>query len=382
MNDHRIQPFADALNHSPDYFARLRRSGKKMIGYFCTYTPVEIIHAAGFVPVRLRGGPGTVEKAYTHVPDFICPYLKRCLENAMEGRYDFLSGLVQGYTCDAACGVVNIFEDAMDLELVHTIPLPYGTSETARQYFQSVLDTFGNKLNEIGGAYDAYDDETLHHSISLYANIYRIIDDLYQNRMIGNLSLGALDLQTIVDAGDVLAPEDYLRMLENFPQAPTEPKRSAFKGCPIIISGSLIESPDIFDLIASSGGRIAADDLCTGSRRVYPDYGDSNLPMDRLFFRHCTRRPCPSRSLAVDRSRVLIDLAARSGAKGVIFMVQKFCTPHLSDYPILSDELKKHGLPSLMLETDETWQTGEQLRNRLESFFDMIEAGKRKRRHE
>lgn len=379
MNDHRIQPFADALNHSPDYFARLRRSGKKIIGYFCTYTPVEIIHAAGFVPVRLRGGPGTVEKAYAHVPDFICPYLKRCLENALNGHYDFLSGLVQGYTCDAACGVVNIFEDAIHLELVHTIPLPYGTGETARHYFKTVLNAFGNKLNEIGGGYS---DEALRRSITLYENIFRIIDGFYQKRMTGDSSLGVLNLQTIVDAGDVLAPEEYLRMLETLSQAPSESKSQEPSGCPVIVSGSLIESPDIFDLIVSSGGKIAADDLCTGWRRVYPGYGDSNLPMDRLFFRHCNRRPCPSRSLAVDRSRVLIDLAVRSGAKGIIFMVQKFCTPHLSDYPILSDELKKHGLPSLMLETDETWQTGGQLKNRLESFFDMIEAGKRKSRRE
>jgi benzoyl-CoA reductase/2-hydroxyglutaryl-CoA dehydratase subunit BcrC/BadD/HgdB len=374
MNDYRIQPFADALNHCTDYFDRLHRSGRKMIGYFCTYTPVEVIHAAGFVPVRLRGGPGTVEKAYAHVPDFICPYLKRCLENALDGRYDFLSGLVQGYTCDAACGVVNICEDIMDLELVHTIPLPYAASPSARQYFGTVLNTLVRKLNEINGSYGGYNNETLHRSISLYAAIYRIIDELYENRMTGNSSLGALDLHTIVDAGDVLAPEDYLRMLENLRQAEVEPKQSALKGCPVIVSGSLIESVEIFNLMASSGGRVVADDLCTGWRRVYPDYGHNSDPMDRLFHRHCHRRPCPSRSLAVDRSRVLIDLAARSRAKGVIFMVQKFCTPHLADYPILSDELKAHGLPSLLIETDETWQTGEQLKNRLESFFDMITA--------
>jgi len=32
--------------------------GKKIIGYFCTYTPIEIIHAAGFLHVRILGGTG------------------------------------------------------------------------------------------------------------------------------------------------------------------------------------------------------------------------------------------------------------------------------------------------------------------------------------
>jgi benzoyl-CoA reductase/2-hydroxyglutaryl-CoA dehydratase subunit BcrC/BadD/HgdB len=373
MNDHQIRPFADALNQSADYFHRLQQNGRKMIGYFCTYTPVEIIHAAGFVPVRLRGGPGTVEKAYAHVPDFICPYLKRCMENALDGRYDFLSGLVQGYTCDAACGVVNIFGDAVDLELVHTVPLPYTDGEAARRYFHGVITTLADKLNAMGGRF-SYD--ALQRAISLYEKIYGIIDHLHQQRLDGNLPLDAGDLQTIMDAGDVLTPEDYLGLLENLKAIPAEPVLSGGNGCPVIVSGSLIESTDIFHLIASAGGRVAADDLCTGWRRSYPDYGHDSNPVDRLFYRHCTRRPCPSRSLAVDRSRVLANLAARSGAKGVVFMVQKFCTPHLADYPILSDELKAHGLPSLLLEVDETWQTGEQLKNRLESFFDMIAASR------
>jgi benzoyl-CoA reductase/2-hydroxyglutaryl-CoA dehydratase subunit BcrC/BadD/HgdB len=344
-----------------------------MIGYFCTYTPVEVIHAAGFVPVRLRGGPGTVEKAYAHVPDFICPYLKRCLENALDGRYDFLSGLVQGYTCDAACGVVNIFGDAVDLELIHTVPLPYADGEAARRYFHGVITTLADKLNAMGGRFS---NDALQRAIALYEKIYGIIDHLHQQRLDGELSIDAGDLQTIMDAGDVLTPEDYLRLLENLKAIPAESVLSGGNGCPVIVSGSLIESTDIFHLIASAGGRVVADDLCTGWRRSYPDYGHDPNPVDRLFYRHCTRRPCPSRSLAVDRSRVLADLATRSGAKGVVFMVQKFCTPHLADYPILSDELKQQGLPSLLLEVDETWQTGEQLKNRLESFFDMITASR------
>ena len=371
MDEQSIRPFTDALNQSADYFQRLRQNGRKMIGYFCTYTPVEIIHAAGFVPVRLRGGSGTVEKAYAHVPDFICPYLKRCMENATHGRYDFLSGLVQGYTCDAACGVVNIFGDVVDLELIHTVPLPYADGEAARRYFHGVITTLTDKLNAMDGRFS---NEALQRSIALYEKIYKIIDQLYQQRLDGDLSIDAGNLQTIMDAGDVLTPEDYLRMLETLKKPPSEPGPQAIDGCPVIISGSLIESSNIFNLIASAGGRVVADDLCTGWRRAYPDYGHSENPIDRLFYRHCNRRPCPSRSLAVDRSRVLTDLAARSGAKGVVFMVQKFCTPHLADYPILSDELKAHGLPCLLLEVDETWQTGEQLNNRLESFFDMIAA--------
>jgi benzoyl-CoA reductase/2-hydroxyglutaryl-CoA dehydratase subunit BcrC/BadD/HgdB len=67
-------------------------------------------------------------------------------------------------------------------------------------------------------------------------------------------------------------------------------------------------------------------------------------------------------------------LLERSGAKGVVFLIQKFCTPHLADVPTLSKELKERGYPSIMIEVDETWQIQGQLRTRLESFFEMLGA--------
>ncbi|MBP7015970.1 MAG: 2-hydroxyacyl-CoA dehydratase, partial [Smithella sp.] len=39
--------------HNP-YLEEARKQGKKIIGYFCSYMPEEIIHAAGFVPYRMR----------------------------------------------------------------------------------------------------------------------------------------------------------------------------------------------------------------------------------------------------------------------------------------------------------------------------------------
>ena len=41
-----------------DYGVRakeLKQEGKKFIGYICSFVPVEIIEAAGFIPFRIRG---------------------------------------------------------------------------------------------------------------------------------------------------------------------------------------------------------------------------------------------------------------------------------------------------------------------------------------
>ena len=374
MTDDSLIPFKQALNHSRERLTALSESGKKIIGYFCTYTPVEMIHAAGFIPVRITGGYGSTDKAYQHVPDFICPYMKRALEKALDGRYDFLSGLVQGYTCDAACGMVNVWKDAVRPGLVHSIPIPYNNTTESSAYFKAVLNELAQKLDTLGGDFSL---SALNDSLDLYSRIRTIQYSIYQQRYAGNSGFTASELMTIMDAGAVTRPEDYLIMLEILSNRVPDNRKNQNQNLPVpvLVSGSLVERPEVMDMIEASGGRIVADDLCNGLRQILPVDGKGETPMDRLIHRTLNRFPCPSRSRAVDRSRRLLDILHQARAKGVLFLVQKFCTPHLADIPMLSGLLKEKGYPAIVIEMDESWQMEGQIKTRLEGFFEIRGAG-------
>ena len=370
MSPENIKSFKEAIKSNSARLHALSESGKKIIGYFCTYTPVELIHAAGFIPVRITGGYGGIDKAYQHIPDFICPYMKRALEKALDGQYDFLSGLVQGYTCDAACGMVNVWQDTVPgLELFHSIPIPYNNTLESNNYFTSVLEELIQKLNDIGGHFSV---SALEISLSLYQQIRSIQYTLYQHRYEGKSNFSASELMTIMDAGCLMPPEDYLAMLEKLSLQMPDNNEKNRPGIPVLVSGSIVERPEVMDMIEACGGKIVADDLCNGLRQILPKDGKGETPMDRLIHRTMNRFPCPSRSRAADRILRLMDLLKQSHAKGVIFLVQKFCTPHLSDIPMLSESLKEAGFPSLVIEMDETWQMEGQVKTRLEGFFEMI----------
>lgn len=120
-----VLPFYEIVRNRDNELAALAFAGNRLIGYFCTYTPVELIHASGFVPVRIMGDVDTIDKAYALTPDFICPYLRKAVEKGLNGDYKCLSGVVQGYTCDAACGVANIWEENIGADVFHILPLPY-----------------------------------------------------------------------------------------------------------------------------------------------------------------------------------------------------------------------------------------------------------------
>ncbi len=366
-----LSRFSQAVRDKPNNLRKASECGERIIGYFCTYTPVEIIHACGFLPIRIWGGQVEVDRAYSLVPNFICPYMRFSMERALKGEFDFLTGIIQGYTCDVACGLMNIWKGHIGMQMYHSIALPYNDSAESREFFASALKETVIRLRDIGGTFS---EQALHESLALYEQIRCRVLNLYEMRYAGALPFSAADLLTIVHAGFVMRPEEYSALLEGMENhldtdTPPEPR-----GIPILISGSLLEDPALIEIIEGYGHRVVADDLCTGLRHFSPPSGSGTIPLDRLVDRYMNRFPCPSRVRAAQRVPLLMELIGRSGARGVVFAFQKFCTPHLADYPIVSQALRSRGIPSIVIEMEETGIMEGQLRTRLETFFSMLEA--------
>ena len=72
-----LDPFVAAVNNRTERLSR-HAEKQKVFGWFCTYTPIELIHAAGFLPVRIHGGMIRIENAGSLVPNFMCPWRGRC----------------------------------------------------------------------------------------------------------------------------------------------------------------------------------------------------------------------------------------------------------------------------------------------------------------
>lgn len=366
-----IKPFLEWAGQYPEKHRALADQ-TPIVGYFCSYTPIELIHASGFLPVRILGESGPRQKVYSLIPSFICLYMGRALEKAIEGRYDYLTGVVQGYTCDVACGLTNIWAENIRLGFYHTLPLPYNHNENSRSYFRSALLALVEGLKTRGGRFSL---ESLATSLSLYRRIRSFLENLYDRRYQGCLSLSSKNLLTVVIAGFVTPPERYLSHLEDLVREidgqgiPRKPQ-----GFPVLISGSLIEDPRVLETLETMGFNVVADDLCTGLRSFYPPEGQGGDPLETLMDRYYHHFPCPARSRAKERFPLLMDLVKRSEARGVIFLLQKFCTPHLADYPLLAEAIRAEGLPHILLEMEDSGLT-EAHRTRLEAFREIYGQG-------
>ena len=73
----------------------LSKTGSKAVGVAPVYTPEELVHAAGMLPVGIWGGQNvTLDLAKQYFPAFCNSVVFTCMELALRGTYNQLSAAI------------------------------------------------------------------------------------------------------------------------------------------------------------------------------------------------------------------------------------------------------------------------------------------------
>ena len=115
-----------------------------------------------------------------------------------------------------------------------------------------------------------------------------------------------------------------------------------------------------------------ADDTLAGARALGGPVTPGDDPIRSLASYYLSKASGPYRlAYEVRRARAL-ELARRYGLRGCIHVVQKYCDTLLFEVPLLVEDLKAEGIPSLVLEIDDTAYSTGQVRTRIEAFLEML----------
>ena len=101
-------------SHRSKRARELKAEGKKALGYFCCFPPLELMTALDFLPVRILGDmdePITVADGY--LPTVMCIFYRSCFDVGMKGNYDYLEGFVGSHACDGAERTSHIWRNYM-----------------------------------------------------------------------------------------------------------------------------------------------------------------------------------------------------------------------------------------------------------------------------
>ena len=143
----KLNDFYEAVSDTGNYIRNLKDGGKKVLGYLCSYTPEEIILAAGIHPVRLFGTEGNIVLADAHLQSYTCSLARGVLESALSGKLDYLDGMIFPHTCDTIQRLSDIWRLNTDFGFFADVVLPVKlNSESAKEYMEDVLRKFRGDL--------------------------------------------------------------------------------------------------------------------------------------------------------------------------------------------------------------------------------------------
>ncbi len=344
---------------------------RNAIGFFCPFVPEELLHAAGFLPLRLMGTSIKMSHVQAHLPSNCCHLVKSSLESLLQGELDFLQGVIFSQTCDSMQGLADIWARQRRFPIHFNLMIPTNLdSEHSRGYLKAEMERFKEFLESHSSRMTP---QRIKASIQLFNRIREKLGEIYTRRRKGLTSWSGVFFAQIIRAGYLLDRERYLELLNELLSALPEKTEESENRVPVYLSGNMAHSESYFSLIEEAGAMVVQDDLCSGARTLRLMVPEDIDPIEALTQRYFTSYFCPTKHKGYRaHEEALLEDVQKSGARGVIFLLYKYCEAHYFDYPDLKTALESKGIPCLLLDVEDPSQSLGQLKIRLQAFVEML----------
>jgi len=354
-------------------------SGKKVFGWLCTYSPEEIMHAAGILPIRITGYSHEAElddgNAYLYVNN--CSFSRSCLQLGLRGQYSFLDGVVGGSTCDGARRLFDLWRNYIGTPFYHVLTVPRKYTEKAHALYYYELAQFRQHLEEFLGFKIA--DEALYKSIELYNESRKLLKELNDLRKLDSPPITGAETMEVLTASFRMPKEIFNEWLRNLLEEISASGNTHSGRARIMLVGSVLTNPEFIKSIEEQGGLVVTDELCTSTRY----WGDlvvldgAKSPLEAISRRYLNNFPCARMFPSDERFNRIIDFACDFKVDGVISQIVRYCVPYAHDLPLLTRRLKEQGISTLALDVEYGTSGSGQIQTRVQAFLEMLEAKKR-----
>ncbi len=365
----------------PDFRAAIKwkeeQPGRKVVGCFPVYTPVEVIHACGLLPVGVMGAGNLIEidRSDSLIQSFICSIIRSTTELGLTGRLDFMDAIYFTSICDAARNLSGVWRMKFPDLLVEYIHFPQNmTSKYVVDYYRNELDRLKSNLERLTGR--QVGEEQLRESIALFNRYRNLLEEIYSIKREKPWLISSEEAYAIMRATTSLPVEESNAMLQEVLDSLSDREARPRDGIRIIIEGAFCEQPplEMLKAIEEAGAFIVDDDFLVGWRWFKGDVPLDGDPLTNLADSYISRSVYSSVRHYGNRPRdkELVDKFHRSRAEGVIFCPAKFCEPALFDYVIYKETMEKEGIPYLAMEFEEKMEVFEGIRSQVETFAESL----------
>jgi benzoyl-CoA reductase subunit C len=359
---------------SPDFLPvkRWREAGGKVLGHFQVYFPEEIAHAAGMLPVKMRGAPMEPTHSDSHFGSYLCSILKTSLELSLGGNVE-LDMFVSHPICDAARNLAAIWGRNHDYPC-QILYLPQNANSAhSATYLRGEYDRVKRAIEEVTGT--TVTERDLRNSIDVFNQNRRLMRELYAIKRDTPWLISAEDAYCLMAVGGMIPREEHNDLLSTVLPKIKAGKAKKEDRIRVVFEGGFCEQPPL-DLIRVLGRTcyIVDDDLLIGLRWILKDVPSEGDPLFNLAeayiekssyspVQHDNRKP---------KEKMLLERVKGAGADAVIISAAKMCEPGLEEQVTYSHALDESDIPYFVTEFEETATAFDSLELQVETFLENL----------
>jgi len=347
--------------------SRMKREGRPIAAVLPIHVPRALLRAHGYHPMEVWGPPRVrSNQGDQHFQSYTCAIARNATSFLLEGGLDVTDVILIPHTCDALQGMASVLKDFVrPHQPVLTLYHPRARRGSDLLFYVDELQRLAGELQVLCGRSPSKAEWL--DAIEMESEADAALASLYADR--GRLAASDREFYSVVRAREYLPAEDFTALANGLPRD----AGATAGGVPIAVSGIVLEPMELLDRLAQIGGRVVADDLACGYRRVYPAVTQGS-PLERIARSLLHAPPDPTRGTPIEERAVdLIRRMKESGARGLLIYDVKFCEPELFDIPRLRRRLAAAGFPVTHVEHELETSLSQQTLTRIEAFLETLQ---------
>ncbi len=372
-----LNEFKEYSEHPYRVLTQYKKEGKKVIGALPYFAPVELVVAAGMVPMTIWGSNRkTISAAKEYCATFYCTIAQLALEMLLDGTLDQLDGIITPTICDTLRPMSQNIRVAMSEKLPciflaqpqHRKP-SFGLQFTCDQYMH-----VKGELEKISGK--PITDDDLRSAIKIMNRNRKARRDFVKLVSDHCDVISAVNRSAVLRSAWFMEPVAYAEKLEALNAELSAMPVCNWKGKKVVTSGIVCDNPNLLQIFDDNKIAIAADDVAQESRSFRVDASETGDPMMALAQQFADQDYeillYDEKSSENRRGEYVAKLVKDSGAQGLVLFMQQFCDPEEMEYPYLKKALDNAGIPHIKLGVDQQMRDFGQASTAIQAFGDVL----------
>jgi len=351
-----------------------REGGGKVVGYFCSHVPTEVLMAAGILPFRMRGTGSTgTELSDAFFSSINCSFPRHTFNQALRGEYDFLDGLLCVSSCDHIRRVYDNWKQNLDTPFIKIMSLPKKVGDPQAEWYREEITLLKGELEKQFNL--QISDDQLRDAIKLRNETRRLQRELYDLRKAQNPAITGAETLAVMVAGSAMPAERYNALLKTLLHDLNGVNGTRDYRARLMIVGSELDDPEYIEVIEEQGGLVVTDSICYGTRTMWVDVDEQAAdPVEALARYYIQERPsCPRMNDDQPRrAQFLRDLIQEFQVDGVIGERMLFCDFWCAEHYMNKMDFKEAGVPFIQLDREYITSGKGQLRTRIQAFLETM----------